>query len=283
MNFKGFIAALLFAAVAFTSNAQDRQFVRTYQSLTLPKGATDVEVWNTFRTGRKYFYTRLDQRLEFEKGISDKLQTAFYMNASHVGVGSYFIDSTGIVRDTLGAINTASEFSFSNEWKYKFSDPVANTIGSALYGELTLAPEEIELEAKIILDKKINKHLFAMNLVGEWEYELENDNGEVELEMEAMPVEVDFAYMYSFKPNFGLGVEAMYSSEFEKEHGGGMEIEKSALFAGPTLFWSGERTFLILNVFPQVANMHKEDGNNESLDLMNYEKFDARILFGLSF
>ena len=63
--------------------AQDRQFARTYQSNTLPKGAIDIESWATFRTGRQYFYNRLDTRLEFETGLTDKLQTALYFNASH--------------------------------------------------------------------------------------------------------------------------------------------------------------------------------------------------------
>jgi hypothetical protein len=285
MNFRSIPVMLLTAAAALNADAQDRQFVRTYQSLTLPKGAKDIEIWNTFRTGRKYFYTRLDQRLEFETGLTDRLQTAVYLNGSHISQGSYFINSAGEYKDTLGHVEHESEFSFSNEWKYKLSDPVANRIGSAIYGEVSLSPDEVELEAKLILDKKIDKHLFALNLVGEWEFEMENDNGEVEFEMEEMPIELDLAYMYNFKPNFGLGLEAVYNNEFEKEHEG-MELEQSALFAGPTLFWSGEKAFIILNVLPQISNLHKTDdyaGGDESLNLVGYEKMDVRLLFGFSF
>lgn len=32
-------------------------------------------------------------------------------------------------------MDKSNSFSVSNEWKYKFSDPVANAFGSAVYGE----------------------------------------------------------------------------------------------------------------------------------------------------
>jgi len=47
-----------------------------------------------------------------------------------------------------------TEISFSNEWKYKFSDPVADKIGFTGYAEVTVATDELELEFKAILDKK---------------------------------------------------------------------------------------------------------------------------------
>src|SRR4051812_19526924 len=115
--------------------AQDRQFVYTYQSLTLPKGTKDIEVWNTYRTGRQYLYNRLDQRIEFEVGVTDKLQTALYFNAEHKMYQSH-LDTLGGIADTsfYGLFNE-SAFSFSSEWKLRLSDPVANRIGSALYAE----------------------------------------------------------------------------------------------------------------------------------------------------
>src|SRR5204863_9653339 len=81
-----FLFVILFTGPAF---AQDRNFARTYQSITLPKGNKDIEVWNTFRSGRNNFYRRIDQRIEFEVGLTDKLQTAFYLNASHISAVTY--------------------------------------------------------------------------------------------------------------------------------------------------------------------------------------------------
>ena len=148
--------------------AQDRQFVRTYQSTVLPKGAMDLEAWSTFRTGREYFFNRIDNRLEFEMGLCDKLQTAFYFNSSHLAFGANKDTLGGIADTSQSGIMHESEFSISSEWKWKLLDPSANNFGLALYAEIGLAPSEIEIENKIIIDKKTDKNIFALNLVNEY-------------------------------------------------------------------------------------------------------------------
>jgi hypothetical protein len=253
---------LLFIETAFS---QDRNFARTYQSITLPKGVKDLEVWNTYRSGRDDYYKRLDQRVEFEVGLTDKLQTALYLNASHISEYNSLAD----------AIESESEFSFSSEWKYRFSSPDANAVGFALYGEATFGPKETELEGKIILDKRTEKNLFAFNLVGELEMEAEVEEGKTEMEAEAVELEADFAYMHMLKNNFGLGIEIRQHNEIEES-----EWEHAALFGGPTLFFSGNKYFLILNVLPQLANLKKSDEAPGSLNLKEYEKVEVRLLLG---
>ena len=132
----------------FTSlvNCQDRLFTYTYQSSVLGKGQREIEVWNTVHWGREDFYRAFKHRIEFELGLGSRLQTAFYLNLKSTAMQIKEINNSFITSET--------DFSFSNEWKYKLSDPVANKIGSALYGELTVSKDEIEIEAKIILDKK---------------------------------------------------------------------------------------------------------------------------------
>ena len=155
------ILFILITSIVFTKHfSQDRSFVRTYQSIVLPKGEKEIEVWSTLRYGKDDFYRRLDNRFEFEIGLSNKLQTAFYINTSQ---------NTFRAGDEI--VTQPTSVSFSNEWKYKISDPVANAIGSGLYGEYKIGSDELELELKLILDKKINKNLFAFNAVGEFEFE----------------------------------------------------------------------------------------------------------------
>jgi len=256
------------------ASSQDRHFARTYQSITLPKGVKDLEVWNTWRSGRNYFYRRLDQRIEFELGLTDKLQTAFYFNASHIAAASY-IDIDGRIADTASSgISSKSEFSFSSEWKWRLSSADANAVGFALYGELTCAPKETEIEGKIILDKRTEKNIFALNLVGELEWEAEVDHGETETEKE-VKFETDLAYMHMFKDHFGLGVELRNHNELVKS-----EWEHSALFGGPTLFFSGTKYFLILNVLPQLASLKKTTDTPGSLVLNEHEKVEVRLLLG---
>ena len=257
--------------------SQDRQFVRTYQSTVLPKGGMDIEAWTTFRTGREYFYNRLDNRLEFEIGITDKLQTAFYLNSSHKAFGANF-DTLGGIKDTsIIGVFKESEFSVSSEWKWKLSDPSANNLGSALYAELSITPGEIEIENKLILDKKTEKNIFALNLVNEYEIKYDVKKGVTERKWED-GIEIDLGFMHMLKQNLGLGLEMRNHNEIMKDG-----WEHSALFGGPTLFYSGNKHFIILNILPQWANLHKTDDAPNNMVLNEHEKLEIRLLFGFSF
>ena len=169
---------LLFAAclAAFAAQAQDRLFTYTYQSNVLNQGQKEIEVWNTIRTGRKDFYLRYDHRTEFEIGLGRNLQTAFYLNATsktqtaNEGGSKHF--------------ETENELSFSNEWKLKLLDPVANPVGLALYGEYGIGSNEFEFEGKLLVDKKVNKLTFAANAVYELELKPEYSGDELEWEKE---------------------------------------------------------------------------------------------------
>src|SRR4051812_18031166 len=111
------MAALLFTAFA---GAQDRVFTHTYQSTVLPLHTRELEYWATVRSGKEEYYNAVDQRFELELGVGKNWQTAFYFNTStEVSLGAF-----GLERST--------SIGFSNEWKWKMSDPVANKIGSGL-------------------------------------------------------------------------------------------------------------------------------------------------------
>lgn len=274
---KNYYLSFVFTLYSLLSFSQDRQFVRTYQSTVLPKGAMDLEAWGTFRTGREYFYNRLDTRLEFEIGLCDKVQTAFYLNASHVAFGAN-IDTLGGIADTsVSGIFHESEFSVSSEWKWKLLDPSVNAVGLALYAEFGFAPSEFEIENKIIIDKKTDKDIFALNLVNECEVKYDVKKGKTESEWEYEP-EIDLAYMHLCKPNFGLGLELRNSNEIEDGN-----WNFSALYGGPTLFYSGNKHFIILNFLPQWTNLRKTDDAPNNLVLNAREKYEIRILFGFSF
>lgn len=277
MNYKVLSFIVFFAFSFFIANSQDRIFARTYQSSTLPKGAKDIEMTNTYRTGRNYFYNRLDQRLEFEIGLTDKLQTAFYLNSEHKSFAAHLDTLGGIADTTVDGIFKESGFSVSTEWKLKLSDPVANRMGSALYMEITLGTEEIEIEGKLILDKKTEKNVLAINFVGEYEMGFGVKKGKTEIE-EEMKTELDISYMRLLTPKAGLGLELRNQNVSVDG-----KMEHSALFGGPTFSYLGDSFFLILNASPQWANLQVNKMNPEKLNLNEYEKAEVRLLIGFSF
>lgn len=253
------------------TQAQDRHFSWTYESTTLPKGAIDIEPWVTFSTGRDNYYSKYESRLEFETGLTDKLQTALYLNTSHETKA--ILNENG---EVIG-LGESTGFSFSNEWKLNLINPSTNPFGLGIYGEYGISTNEIELEFKLLLDKKTPKSILAYNLVTELEFEKEfeveeDGHGEIESEKEFI-IENDLAYMYLFKPNFGIGVEARNHNEFVEG-----EWEHSVLSVGPTLFFSKKNFFAIVNALPQIGDL-----KNGGLELHDHTKFSGRILLGVSF
>ncbi len=149
------------------AGANERHFPYTYESAVLPAGALEIELWTTPRLMRDHYFVRFDQRIEFEVGLGRNVQTAFYVN------------TRAQAETTPNGMSKKYEFrGVSSEWKWQWSDPTADAVGSALYGEITWMPHEVELEAKVILDKWIGPVLLAYNLVADYKIEAEQDKGE---------------------------------------------------------------------------------------------------------
>lgn len=266
------VAPLLLSLCTLPSiaSANERHFTYTYESAVLPVGGKEIEVWTTPRIGKQDYFVRFDQRLELEVGVSDNLMTAFYLNAETV------------TADVAGAAGTErvteSELhGVSNEWKLKLSDPVADSVGMALYGEISAATAEAELEAKLIIDKKVGDLLFAGNLVlaNETEFEREGDESEVEQEQE---VELDLAMAYFVSPGVTVGLELRNHNEVYEG-----EWLHSAIFAGPTVAYAGEGWWIAGSVMPQLPALKD---NDDSVDdgarvLDDHEKLEARVLFSM--
>ncbi len=111
------ILILLALANFVQVNAQDRLFTYTYQSTVLNKGQRELEIWNTMSTGRNDFYSRLDNRTEFEIGLGHNLQTAFYLNLT--SKTSTLEDASGKYLKTGNEMESWNQgIKFIDEWSY---------------------------------------------------------------------------------------------------------------------------------------------------------------------
>lgn len=250
-----------------TTQAQDRLFTYTYQSSVLNKGQRDLESWNTLRIGRDDFYARYDNRTEYEIGLGKNLQTSFYLNLT---------TKTQTLNENTGKVlSTENEIGFSNEWKLKLLDPVANPIGLALYGEVGISSNEYEFEGKIILDKKIGNLTIAANAVYEQEFAPVYLNDELEWEKEKK-IEAYLAFAYPLSQNFHLTLENAYKNVFVER-----ELEHSALFSGLGFSYIHENFWLNFTAMPQLTSFKGE--SNDNLNLNEYEKVQFRLLFSYMF
>ena len=261
------LTLLILAASGKYTYAQDRLFTYTYQSNVLGFGQKELEVWNTLRAGKDNFYNRLDSRAEFEVGLGKNLQTAFYTN---------FTTKTAEKNNSgIKSLETEHEFSFSNEWKYKISDPVANPLGFALYGEYTIGSNEYELEGKLIFDKQIKDFTLALNLIGELEYESAINNNEMEW-ANKRKINVAFGLSYPVAKNFHLSFEAVNKNVF-----GDDGLNGSALFAGPGFAYFTDNFWVNFTVLPQLTSFKGE--TNGKLNLKDFEKLETRLIFSYVF
>jgi len=254
-------AGLAVAVAASPVAASERHFTYTYESAVLSPGVRELEPWSTFRLGKSDFYSRFDSRIEAELGLTDRLQTALYLNAK------------AVTADGPGGRSSSTELEgISSEWKLKLSDPVADRAGSALYAELSAGPSEVELEGKLILDKRAGRLLGALNLVAEHEWGFEGAETEQETAFE-----MDGAACWFLTPALTAGLEVRSHTVWLP----GDEPTRSALFLGPTVSYARERWWIAASVLPQVrALAGKSEGH---LDLEEHEKVEVRVLFGLEF
>ena len=244
--------------------ANERKFAFTHETSTLQPGLREIEVWNTYSRDKNFFYRQLDQQIEFEFGVSNNLMSAFYLNYRNI-----LQDNNGNAAG--GVAERTSIVSFSNEWKYKLMDRVADPFGFALYGEATLGLDEFELEGKLLFDKQIDNSLFAFNIIGENEWETELLLGTPNAKSE-FKNEIDFAYAYSLNNNFSAGIEIQNSNIIEDG-----SLKHSVLFAGPVFSYTAEQWWVTGTIFPQITSfVEKTQGH---LDLDDYEKLQARLLF----
>lgn len=265
------------STIGTVSFAQDRFFAYTYQSNVLNTGDFDLEFQNTLATGKVGAYSpyifgqHLDQRLEFEIGLGNKVQTSFYLNSELFN----FADTAST------ELNQELKISFSNEWKWKLSDPVANRIGFALYEELEFGGNNFESETKMIFDKRWQNNLLAFNIVGKYEIEKEiSRTGNITKAKWTInsPFELYLGYVHFFKPTFGLGLEAKNNNEITKEDG----WMNSVLFLGPAFTTSIGKFFINISAPLQIINLHKTDAAPGNLDLNGFEKVEIRIVTGYS-
>ena len=265
---KIFIIASFLALSAINSNAQDRIFNYTYQSNVLNSGQKELEVWTTLLTGKQNYYREIQNRVEYEVGLGSNLQVAFYLNSKQK---AGFDDVTGEI------VMEPTEISISNEWKYKFSDPVADKIGFAAYGELTLATDELEIELKAIFDKKIGRTLHAVNLIFEPEWETTTVDGKVATNTE-YKYDVNYAFAYNINKNWNIGAEIINRNVYFKKD----KSTISALFGGPAVSYSRDKFWVNLTVLPQIAGLHNPDGIT-GVNLDEWTKFETRLAFSFAF
>ncbi|NOX88578.1 MAG: hypothetical protein GXO77_06100 [Calditrichaeota bacterium] len=196
------IVSVLFISLFFSnSHADRRHFVWTYQYMTLPAGATELEFYQTTKISGKDSW---EYRIEVEQGLTDRWDFSVYQIFSQNEDEPFRWD----------AVKFRTRYRFGETGKY-ILDPL-------LYLEYDRKldfSDPNKLEAKLILGKQIDAVNLALNPVYEYHFAPGKSH----------ELGFDMGVSYEFSPKFIAGVETTSRMEFEDE-----ETEIGS-YVGPTV------------------------------------------------
>lgn len=223
-------------ALASFAQAGSRRFTYSYETTTMAAGAMELESSVTWKTQQadEPGVDAFDIRHEFEYGMTDRLQLAFY-----------FADWQ-YERSNLTSSNTKfGDVAF--EAIYNLTDPNTTPFGSALYGEIKGSDDFIELEAKLLLQKNFGSWMFVYNIGGEiaWENDYRNDEAEL---MQSAGVS------YQFNPSWSVGAEVLHEIAVPDVD----TIGDSGVFFGPNVSWRSNRFSVALTGLWQLTSLAGE-------------------------
>lgn len=236
-------------AAATTAEAGSRRFTYSYETTTMPKGAMELESSVTWKTGKDGVpgFDRFDMRHEFEFGVTDHLQLAFYF-----ADWSYENSSDESGKATFQDVAV--------EAIYNLTDPNTTPFGSAVYGEIKGNDDFIELEGKLLLQKNIGPWVLVYNVGGEiaWENHYEQDEAEL---MQSAGVS------YQINPSLSIGAEALHEIAVPDVE----IIGDNGAYLGPNISWRNDRFAVTMTGLWQLTSLSGEPD------------FQLRTLFSIDF
>ena len=243
------IALVSLAALSLQAEAGNRRFGYSYETTTMSKGAMELESWVTWKTQKASDpnFERFDMRNEFEYGVTDRLQLAFY-----------FFDWQYEESSTNSGEASFHDIAF--EAIYNLTDPNTCSIGTALYGEVKGSDDFIELEAKFLVQKNLGEWMFVYNVGGEVEWENDYLDDEAEL-MQSLGV------AYQLSPSWSVGGELLNEYAIPDVESFG----DVALFLGPNIAWRKNQFSVLVTGLWQATTLDDE------------ADFQLRTIFSIDF
>lgn len=247
LNHLSCVGAIL-AMINF-ADAGSRRFAYSYETTTMAKGAMELEssvTWKTATAGDPDF-ERFDIRHEFEYGVTDRLQLAFY-----------FVDWR--YEKSSEESGKTSFHDVAVEVIYNLTDPNTTPFGSAVYGEIKGSDDFVELEGKLLLQKNIGPWVLIYNVGGEIAWEDDYGQDEAEL-IESAGVS------YQIKPSLSIGAEVLHEIAVPDVE----TIGDNGVYFGPNISWRNDRFSVAVTGLWQLTSLSDEPD------------FQLRTLFSVDF
>jgi hypothetical protein len=290
------LMALGLSAFTSTANADENLFGYVKGAETLPKGTKEFNQSFTYRYDKDIgSYHAWDSKSEFEYGVTDRFTASGYLKAQSIHTEGILIDAYIPGDKDYGLRPSGVEA----EFKYNFLSAAKDDFGLAGILELSydwldkhsgqdkdsytiegkLAAQKYFMEGQLIWVGNIgveathaDRHKIN-NLPADFEWPT---TPEMEIGLDA-----GMGLSYRFAPNWFIGAEAKYETEYETE----VNQERWSVFAGPNIHYGGEKFWATLTWFPQIVgggpNYAGQDDHNRQL--IEKTEQEVRIKFGIDF
>jgi hypothetical protein len=268
---------------------------------TLPKGSWELDQTFTYRDDKgDGDYSAWDSKTEIEYGVTDRFTAAAYLKMQSIDMSGIVVDGYLPGDEDYGLRPSGVEASF----KYMFLSPAKDDFGLAGYlslgydwldkhsgqdkdkysFELELLAQKYFMEGQLVWAGNVGTGavyakrdpLSASRLASlPADYDWPTD-AEMEIELKA-----GTGLSYRFAPNWFVGAETLYETEFETEVG----QERWSWFAGPSLHYGGKDWWATVTWFKQIKGGGEQfdEQDDNDLHLIERTKQEVRVKVGFEF
>lgn len=284
--------SLLVASVP--AMADENLFGNVKGAETLPEGAWEAYQIVTQRSDKGVGrYSAYDSVTEIEYGVSNK----FTLGG---GIKMLSVDTKGLLVDGYIPGDYKRDLSlagFEASAKYNFLSPALDDFGLSGYWEfdyMSIDPhsgrdkDTLSLESSLIAQKYLleGELILVGNLTMEGTYAKRGEISDLPADFEwptDPEMELEFklgsGVSYRFAPNWFVGAEIQYETEFETEVG----QERWSVFAGPNLHYASAKWWATLSYFPQLEGGGEMIIEGDDLHLIEKTKAETRLKVGYNF
>jgi hypothetical protein len=267
------LLALLLAAATASATPQPLPFTYVYE--TLPKGTLELEQYADYtpikvqnQTGSPLIYGASQFQTEFEYGITDRLELGLYVTIAPSTDAAQNVppltEGTGI-KERL-RLRLAEE----GQWP----------VDVGLYGELVENERELELEAKIILQRRIGDLRIVANLWAEREYE------NFSVHQGDWVLNPTLGLTYQVTPVFHPGVEGWMRAEYPDSNPNPRPFNLGPqVYVGPTMMFDFGNFWWSTGVYLRATDASRPlfDGGANGGTPDAFGHVWVRMIIGLSF
>ena len=247
-----FIEIAVLAAMTSAARGNPRALPFTYTTDTLVDGAVEIEQYvdlvpqraltETHPTNPGEWLLQTGFQTELEIGIADRLELGLYFT---------FVPSPGPDYQGLGELPGVGN-GIKQRLRYIFADPNEWPIDVGVYGELTELSNELEVEGKLLLQKRFGNLRIAANLSAEYEFYFSKER--------TLVPNPSLGATYEVSPKLHLGVDSFLRAEYQQYPKGEPSTfsHGPAAYVGPVVMMNFGKLWWSVGAYRRVTDFSHE-------------------------